>query len=92
MEGITKSLYQTKIPRSQTYSVSSSNSPLSLHSKASSLAFNSSTHQCFLFQQHGGGVINPIAKEKGKMGAIHASEATTPTTNAAGRWILEPIG
>ncbi|XP_058755748.1 uncharacterized protein LOC131628956 [Vicia villosa] len=92
MEGITQSLYLTKIPKSQTYSVSSSNSPLSLYSKASSIAFNSSTYQCFLFQQHGGGVINPIAKEKGKLGAIHASEATTPTTNATGRWILEPIG
>lgn len=95
MEAITKSLYLTKFPNSQTYYSSSSNSPISLHSKATSVTFNSSTHhlhKCFLFQQPGRGVIHPIAKNKGKLGAIHASEAATPITNATGRWILEPIG
>ncbi|CAI8597751.1 unnamed protein product [Vicia faba] len=95
MEALTKSIYLTKIPKSQTYSISSSKSPLSLHSKTTSVTFNSSTHhfhKCFLFHQPGGGVINPIAKEKGKLGAIHASEAATTVTDATGRWILEPIG
>jgi len=95
MEGIVKSLYLTKIPRSQTCSASLLNSPLLLHSNATSVTFNSATnqlHKCFLFQQSGG-VIHPKAQEKGKRGAIHASEASaTPTTNATQKWILEPIG
>lgn len=94
MEGIVKSLYLPKIPKSQTCSGSLLNSPLLLHSNATSVTFNSATHhlhKCFLFQQPGG-VIHSKAQEKVNLGAIHASKATTPTTTATQRWILEPVG
>lgn len=95
MEGIVKSLYLTKIPKSQTCSASLLNSPLSFHSNATSVTFNSAIqHKCFLFQQQQqSGVIHPKAKQKGTLGAIHASlEAATPTTNATEKWLLKPIG
>ncbi|GAU42272.1 hypothetical protein TSUD_81810 [Trifolium subterraneum] len=37
------------------------------------------------------GIILSKSKEKGNLGAIHASEAASPTTNVTERWILEPI-
>jgi len=90
------SLSLAKFPKSQTLW----NSPLLLHSKSTSLAFSSVTHnhlpKCFLLHPQAG--VRSKAKEKQNIGVVHASEGasstTTPTTNAnnAERWLLEPVG
>nr|ACU20457.1 unknown [Glycine max] len=85
-----QSLSLAKIPKSQTSPLL--NSPLLFHSNATSVAFSSVPYhhhhllKCFLFRSK--------ANEKQNLvGVLRASEAaTTPTTNDAERWLLEPVG
>ncbi|XP_014627730.1 FHA domain-containing protein isoform X1 [Glycine max] len=84
-----QSLSLAKIPKSQTSPLL--NSPLLFHSNATSVAFSSVPYhhhhllKCFLFRSK--------ANEKQNLvGVLRASEAaTTPTTNDAERWLLEPV-
>ncbi|XP_057433340.1 uncharacterized protein LOC130726128 [Lotus japonicus] len=88
---VVQSLSLAKIPKSQACSASVLNSS---HSNATSVTFSSVTHhhlpKCFIFRLPGG--VRLKAKGKVNLGAINASEAATPTTEAAERWLLEPVG
>ncbi|XP_061342290.1 uncharacterized protein LOC133288527 [Gastrolobium bilobum] len=93
MENIVQSLSLAKFPNSRACSASLFNSPLIFHANATSVTFTSVTHRlpnCFLLQLPYG--VRSKAKEKQNLGAIHASEAATPLTSAAERWLLEPVG
>ncbi|KAL2322100.1 hypothetical protein Fmac_026479 [Flemingia macrophylla] len=83
-----------KIPKSQTSSPL--NSPRSLHFNPPLVAFSSvPLHHLpnrFLFQPPVG--VRYKAKERQKLGVVHASEAASasPTTIDSERWLLEPVG
>lgn len=90
-----QSLPLAKTPNSQAFFSASLSKPSHLfYSNATLVAFSSVTHHCprfFLSQLPLGGVRYKATKKQ-NLGAIHALETASPTTNAAERWLLEPIG
>lgn len=88
MEAIVQSLPLARIPKSHAAS-SSSLSPLFFHSNASSVAFRSATRN---FPKGFLTGVRSKAKEKSGLGAIYDSEAESPPTAAADRWLLVPVG
>ncbi|KAF7831562.1 smad/FHA domain protein [Senna tora] len=96
MESIVHSLALARAPKSH---ASLSPAPLLSHSNASSslLSFSSATHcsipKGFLARLGPAGVRPKLAKEKGSLRPICASEAESPvSTTDAERWLLVPVG
>nr|XP_023921629.1 uncharacterized protein LOC112033082 isoform X1 [Quercus suber] len=91
MEVTAQSLSYAKLPKPSINFSSPPSLPF-FHSKASYAGFNSVTFQSsksFLTQLKGVGIKTRQLKN---VGAINASEAESPPTDVAERWLLEPVG
>ncbi|XP_054790930.1 uncharacterized protein LOC129296356 isoform X1 [Prosopis cineraria] len=89
METILQSLPLVTIPKAHHSSSSASSSAIFFHCNASSVACTSATRN---FPKGFLSVCPSRAKDKSSLGALYASQAETPPTEAAERWLLVPVG
>jgi hypothetical protein len=87
MEATAHSLFHAKLPKPPT---NFSSFPY-LHSKASFLASTSLPFHSSSKSLHLQGFSIKSRKQRNP-GAVHASEAESPPTDVAERWLLEPVG
>ncbi|KAK9999144.1 hypothetical protein SO802_018747 [Lithocarpus litseifolius] len=91
MEVTAQSLSYAKLPKPSINFSSPPSLPF-FHSKASYAGFSSVTFQSsksFLTEYKGVGIKT---RQLRNVGAINASEAESPSTDVAERWLLEPVG